>query len=512
MIRLQHLRFGFLSPSFIVYVTLGSSVLFFITLCIYRRFFHPLAKFPGPVAASLTEIWKWRSILSGRHPFDLQELHEKYVSREGTPDKNQFPGDVMRVAPDELSFASVQAFRDIYGHKTTGKERFLKSDAYDNEEPRVSSVRDPTVHASQRKALSHAFSARALRDQEDVVHEYVDLLIKQLANFGAGGLKPINVTDAYNWLTFDAIGDLSFGEPFGALESGSNQWVKLVLDSVITQGLESRFKKWPWLKLFIRLLLGSRKMQEWKKNSAEYTTLSREKARKRMEMGDSLKRQDFFGHLIKKGEVGQEYLVGNAQLLLAAGSETTATSLVGTTWYLLKNQDCLRKLTDEIRGTFTMMDEITGDSTARCQYLHGVIEEGLRLFPPVASGLPRVSPGALVDGQYVPAGYVVACETYSLARDPRYWVNPGSFLPERWVGQGFGDDKRAFQPFSNGPHACLGSNLAYLELRITFAKIIFAYDLELVSQDIEDWNRACSSLGLWRKPALLVKFHPRKFA
>jgi hypothetical protein len=54
--------------------------------------------------------------------------------------------------------------------------------------------------------------------------------------------------------------------------------------------------------------------------------------------------------------------------------------------------------------------------------------------------------------------------------------------------------------------------LAYLELRITLAKIIFAYDLELVSREIEDWNRSCISYGLWKKPALLVKFHPRKAA
>lgn len=422
------------------------------------------------------------------------------------------PGDVIRIAPDELSFASVQAYRDIYGHKTAGKERFLKSDYYDTEEPRISSVRDPTAHASQRKALSYAFSARALRDQEDVVHEYVNLLVKQLDKFGAGGLEPINVTDAYNWLTFDVIGDLSFGVPFGALESGSNHWVKLVLDSLIIEGLYGKFKKRPWLKFVIRFLLGSKKMEEWKNNSVEYLTLSREKARKRMEMGDTLKRQDFFGHLIQRKEIGQEYLMGNAQVLLAAGSETTATSLAGTTWYMLQNQDCLRRLTEEIRGAFKSMDEITGDSTAKCEYLHGVIEEGLRVFPPVAIGLPRVSPGALIDGQYVPSGYIVACENYPLARDPRYWTTPESFRPERWIGQGFGDDKRAFQPFSSGPRACLGVNLAYLELRITLAKIIFAYDLELVSREIEDWNRSCTCFGLWRKPALLVKFHPRKLA
>lgn len=63
---------------------------------------------------------------------------------------------------------------------TTGKERFLKSDAYDCEEARISSVRDPVVHASQRKALSHAFSARALRDQEDDINGFQPSMIANL--------------------------------------------------------------------------------------------------------------------------------------------------------------------------------------------------------------------------------------------------------------------------------------------------------------------------------------------
>lgn len=185
----------------------------------------------------------------------------------------------------------------------------------------------------------------------------------------------------------------------------------------------------------------------------EYLTLSGEKARNRMEMGDSLTRQDFFGHLIKRKEISEEYLIGNARVLLAAGSETTATSLAGTTWYLLKNQDCLGKLTKEIRNSFRSMDKITGDATARCEYLHGVIGEGLRMFPPVAAGLPRVSPGAVIDGRYVPAGVIVSVENYPLYRDPRYWVDPEVFRPERWIGQGLGDDKRAFQPFSRYVYA-----------------------------------------------------------
>lgn len=90
-----------------------------------------------------------------------------------------------------------------------GEKRFLKTKWYEQDEPRISRVRDPVLHGQQRKALANAFSARALRDQETVVHQYVDLLLKQLNSFGAGGQRPVDATDAYNWLTFDVIGKLT---------------------------------------------------------------------------------------------------------------------------------------------------------------------------------------------------------------------------------------------------------------------------------------------------------------
>lgn len=89
---------------------------------------------------------------------------------------------------------------------THGKKRFLKNKWYEADEPRIVRVRDPVVHAEQRRTLSHAFSSRALRDQEDVVHQYVDLLLEQLNSLGACGRIPVNATEVWNWLTFDIIG------------------------------------------------------------------------------------------------------------------------------------------------------------------------------------------------------------------------------------------------------------------------------------------------------------------
>lgn len=145
--------------------------------------------------------------------------------------------------------------------------------------------------------------------------------------------------------------------------------------------------------LFMRILMPiiwGPKLKNMGVTAEKYSLMAKKKADKRLEMGDSIQRVDFFGHLIKKKEIDAQYLMGNAQTLIIAGSETTATGLASTMFWLTKCPDVLAKLTEEIRTTFRDASEITGDSTAECNYLHGVIEESLRISPPVShSGAAR---------------------------------------------------------------------------------------------------------------------------
>jgi cytochrome P450 len=102
----------------------------------------------------------------------------------------------------------VQAYKDIYGHATKGKKKFIKSDWYDTagDHPGIVSVRDPAQHSRQRKYLSHAFSAKSLRGQETLIHCYVDMFIGQLCKLVNPEGSGINVEEALNWLSFDIIG------------------------------------------------------------------------------------------------------------------------------------------------------------------------------------------------------------------------------------------------------------------------------------------------------------------
>lgn len=152
----------------------------------------------------------------------------------------------------------------------------------------------------------------------------------------------------------------------------------------------------------------------------------------------------------------------------------------------------------------------SGDSILRLKYLNVVIEEGLRLFPPLAIGLPRESPGAVVDGHYIPQGTTVSVENFSMSYDPRYWEDPKAFKPERWlVGLGADRPSEAHHPFSEGTRSCIGKNLAYLEMRILLANLVWHFDWELASTDIQDLNSSCQCFALWTMPKLLVKFRPR---
>jgi cytochrome P450 len=101
-----------------------------------------------------------------------------------------------------------------------------------------------------------------------------------------------------------------------------------------------------------------------------------------------------------------EELVSNGSSLVLAGSDTTATLLSGATYLLLQNPRVMAKLVAEIRGTFVNDKDITITSVGQLQYLPAVLEESMRLYPPLSSGLYRVilEGGGTLLGRWIPAG------------------------------------------------------------------------------------------------------------
>lgn len=118
-------------------------------------------------------------------------------------------------------------------------------------------------------------------------------------------------------------------------------------------------------------------------------------------------------------------------------------------------------------------------------YLPAVIDETLRLYPPVTSGLlrqvPPTSKGISIDGNFVPGGTTVSVHLWTSAHSALNWTRPYEFLPERWLHpDDFPHDKHdSSQPFSLGPRGCIGKYLSYIEMRLVICHLLWAFDLQL---------------------------------
>jgi cytochrome P450 len=195
---------------------------------------------------------------------------------------------------------------------------------------------------------------------------------------------------------------------------------------------------------------------------------------------------------------------------MIAGTETTATALSGTTYHLLQNPKVLKNLVAEIREAFSDFDDITLEDLARLKYLQAVLQEGLRMYPPVPIALPRRTPkeGSIVCDEWVPGDVAIGVNHFATYRMPEHFKNAYEFHPERWLGDPeYKDDHLdALEPFSVGPRNCLGKNLAWHEMRVLLVTVLLHFDLQLC-KDSEDWSDQ-KVYTLWEKKPLMCSLTP----
>lgn len=188
-------------------------------------------------------------------------------------------------------------------------------------------------------------------------------------------------------------------------------------------------------------------------------------------------------------------LYGEVNSLVVGGADTTSTALAGSLFYLSTNPRVVSKLATELLSTFSSAEEIRqGPKLTGCKYLRAVIDESMRLSPPVVSDLMRVvTPGTelhvdikpthqsdnnIESVAVIPAGTIVASGIYSLLlNDDIYSPDPYAFRPERWI-ENRENAEKGFYPFSTGSRGCPGKNLAYLELQIAIGRLLYRAEME----------------------------------
>lgn len=199
-----------------------------------------------------------------------------------------------------------------------------------------------------------------------------------------------------------------FADSFHSLDGGEyHPWVLSIFEGIRGGAFLRTLLEYPFLGPVIKNFGSPAKLIA---RDTQNRVLATEKAMARKAQGEQPGgRRDFMTYMLKKTRDGTPGfsdmdIVANAPILVLAGSETTATSLSGFFFHMgvAENRHVYDKLVEEILGAFSNEDEIDMKSTAALPYLRAVIEENLRMFPPAAETPPRMSPGAELNGEFIP--------------------------------------------------------------------------------------------------------------
>lgn len=221
--------------------------------------------------------------------------------------------------------------------------------------------------------------------------------------------------------------------------------------------------------------------------------------REQAEKPEHEKRQDMFYFLCDAQDpdtglpaYDETDLRAEANLLIIAGTDTTAISLSGIFFYLTLPSSAYQyqKLIKEIRTTFDTVDSIVyGPKLLSCVYLKACIDEGMRLTPSGVSELSRevLRGGITIKGEHFPEGTIVGTSPWVNSRNEEIYGDPNLFRPERWIADEPGTGpvtqeqvarmRSNFHPFAAGPGNCVGKNLAMAELMITVARTLYRLDV-----------------------------------
>ncbi|TFY51901.1 hypothetical protein EVJ58_g10318 [Rhodofomes roseus] len=449
-----------------------------LSIAVYRLSpVHPLSNYPGPVPCKLSKLCLAWVASTGKLHLYIRDLHDQY-------------GPIVRIGPNELSIIDTTLLPGILGTDSMPKGPMWDGRQAAGNKGTTPSVkggligaRDKQRHAELRRVWNRAFTTSAVKQYEPIVLRRASQLVRELkkrceAATMHDGRAQVDMAQWLGFFSFDFMGDFVFSETFGLLDAGEDK-DGLIGGTESSLYMPSVVQQVPWTVNAARLLrLQVNKLGE----------LALRLVTKRLKEGSM--HYDLFYHINDEAKLEQErtplpVVVTNTSTAIVAGSDTTATALSNIIYFLLLHPVCFSRLRDEIDEAFSPGTKEPTDTTVLAQmpYLNAVINEGLRLYPPVPTMLQRApsegSGGHLLGpGLFIPEGTAVTVPPYAMHRSPRYFSpDPDKFMPERWLADSATNvdmvtDRSAFIPFSMGSAGCVGKPLALVEMRVVLALLV----------------------------------------
>ena len=321
---------------------------------------------------------------------------------------------------------------------------------------------------TQRELATPAFSMARLSGMADRITGHAE---DRIADWSHG--DTIDAEEAMTRVTLDVILDLMMGVE---LEEGT---VRTVEEQLIPLG--QRFEPDP-----VRFAA-----PEWlpMPGDAEFDRavetlegiLDDIIARRERSLGSADAPMDFLSVLLRAREEGTQspdQLRDEMMTMLLAGHDTTALTLTYA-WYLLSEHPAAESaLWAELDSTIGG-DAPTASAARQLEYTERVLNEAMRLYPPVYTLFRQTPMDVKLGGYRIPAGSGLMLPQWAVHRSSRWYDDPERFDPSRWAPERAADRPRfAFFPFGGGPRHCIGKQFSMLEATLILATVAQRYRLE----------------------------------
>ncbi|KIW35014.1 uncharacterized protein PV07_01741 [Cladophialophora immunda] len=459
--------------------------LYMVLRFLVQRYNSPLRVYPGPFIASGSRIFKLVSVASGKTEKSRIDLHRKY-------------GRVVRLGPNELSFASPQAAKEVLA---AGKG-FYKTDFYSvfppPENPDIFTEIREDVHAQKKRVAAHPYSMSAMQQLTPIVARIIQKFGSKLDGFCSTPNEPFDLGDWLHFFAFDVLGEVAFSRQFGFMDAGYDveNAIKTIDDS---QWYNSIVGQMPFLDHFLRRNPINRFLPGLAIKDAHITRMAWGEVQKRKPYDSGIvhtEHKDLLSSLVKGHQANPDKF-SEADIFsvvhgaIFAGSDSTASTMQSFFYYVLNSKSVYSKILEEVDAAYEKAGDVSlleWSDSQQLEYFQAALRESMRLRPGVGVDISRLVPpgGAVVDGQKYPGGTSLAFNAWVLHRDEEiFGPDVENFRPERWLDKEKAKnmDRFMFQ-FGGGSHLCLGKNLALLEINKVVPFLLRNYYFELVNPGV----------------------------
>ena len=312
-------------------------------------------------------------------------------------------------------------------------------------------VSDDDVWRRSRTMIQPAFSRQNVHRLVDAMAECATTLSARWQGLAERG-EALNINVETSDFALQLILLTIFGDDYETriLAEGENPFAFLAEDSTRDLGVVMKVRQ---LRQFMLDIIAERRQSD---QSGVYDFLSM-----------YIQATDKQGRPFDDKELLDELMT-----LIVAGFETSANTLAWV-WYLLSGHaDVEERLLAEIAECMPGIDAVSAENAASMSYTQQVLEETLRLYPPVWLFSRRASAEDQLENYDVPPGTDIYLAPYILHRTPEYWPDPERFDPDRFELTDGPKKDRPYFPFSLGPRRCLGEYFSFLEMKVHLAILL----------------------------------------